>query len=178
MRKSLKILIIVLLVPVASIFMLSLPWLLLFGFSIIEPNPPAPEITYGEFPFKLEYSVNDETFVLEDAVICEYSGVEWNEGVGKHRTWKESFKNSPKDELLIFTDGKVNIYCNVGSAEYYMDDLRYTLSEPHTPIFYHTYPNNFGFIDEQILTTEETLEKYNFKLINWEFSEPVENSFK
>jgi len=36
--------------------------------------PPEPEITYGEFPFRLEYEIDGERFVIEDVVIVEFMG--------------------------------------------------------------------------------------------------------
>ena len=48
-----------------------------------------PEIRYGEFPFRLEYEINGERFVIEDTVICEFDGIGWNEAQGKFRKWKD-----------------------------------------------------------------------------------------
>ena len=43
-----------------GILMISLPWILL-GIGIASlPNPPEPEVKYGEFPFKLVYEVDGE----------------------------------------------------------------------------------------------------------------------
>ena len=39
-------------------------------------NPPAPEITYGEFPIKVTCEINGEIKVIEDTVICEFDGFE------------------------------------------------------------------------------------------------------
>ena len=42
------------------------------------PAPPLPEITYGEFPFRLEYELNEKLHVIEDTLIVEFDGF-WNE---------------------------------------------------------------------------------------------------
>lgn len=171
LKGSLILLLIMLLIVVILLTIIALPWLLIYGLGILEPNPPTPEITYGEFPFKLEYRIDDETFVVEDVIICEYDGVRWNEGIGKHRVWKKILKNSGEENLLILTDGDVKIYCNIGKAEYYMNDLKYSVNEAHTPVFYYITSKGSG--------SERTLlDKYKIELIDWEFSQPIKNSFR
>lgn len=171
MKKLLKVFLVILSIPIIYIIIISSPWLLMLGFSVLEPNPPVPVVTSGEFPFRLEYRVGDKTFVAEDVIVCEYDGVKWNEGIGKHRTWKKSLKNSGQENLLILTDGDIEIFCNVGKAEYYMGDLRYSVNEAHTPVFYYISPQKSG-------STKELLDKYDIELINYQLSEPIENSFK
>jgi hypothetical protein len=36
------------------------PWVMLYAGISLSSNPPTPEITYGEFPFRLEYEINGE----------------------------------------------------------------------------------------------------------------------
>lgn len=171
MKKALIAFLVVLSIPVIFVTIVSLPWLLMLVCSVFEPNPPVPQITSGEFPFCLEYRIGDETFIVEDVIVCEYDGIKWNEGSGKHRTWKKSLKNSGQESLLILTDGDIEIFCNVGKAEYYMDDLSYPVNEAHTPNFYHVSSQLF-------LNTKELLDKYDIELINYQLSDPIENSFK
>ena len=161
----------ILLFLLALVTIISLPWLLMFGLSIIEPSPPVPEIIYGEFPFRLEYSIDGEIFVVEDVVICEYAGVKWNEGKGKYRVWKKRLKRYGEENLLIVEDGKQKIFCNVGSAEYYMGDQQY---QPETSLVPTVYPSIGG----EFHTQQEIMDKYKIKLIKWEFSPPIENKFE
>lgn len=35
---------------------------------------PRPEITYGEFPIELTYSVDGEVYTAKDTVVCEFDG--------------------------------------------------------------------------------------------------------
>ena len=63
----------------------TLPWLLIGLGGLLEDDPPAPQITYAEFPVRLEYEVNGQKKVATDTLICEYDGVGWNEGNGKQR---------------------------------------------------------------------------------------------
>ena len=147
------------------------PWLFLFIFSVLEPNPPIPKETYGEFPFTLEYTVGEDTFIIDDILVCKYDGVEWDEGNGKHRTWKEYIKSTGDEALLIYEDQKLKVYCNIGKAEYYMDDYKYTLTEPFIPQLYcdTTYISGSG---------NELLDTYDIKLIDWQLSKPIENTFE
>ena len=64
---------------------LSLPWLL---FEVLAPNPPAPEVTYGEFPFSLVYEIDGERVEIKDTLVIEHKGVDYNEGMGKYNKWK------------------------------------------------------------------------------------------
>lgn len=113
-----------------------LPWALIFVGMVCEPNPPAPEIKYGEFPLKIEYSINGEQFVVEDTIICEYDGIGMNEGVGKYRKWKNTFA-SGKKQLILFEEEGINenyicedrhnvvttVFFDFGSGGYYMGEL-------------------------------------------------------
>ena len=155
---------------------LMIPILGFVVFNISYPNPPMPEIRYGEFPFRLEYEINGERIVIEDTVICEFDGVGWNEGVGKHRKWKSHLASNKKEEdIFIVTAEKVKIYCYVGSAEYYMNDERWPEQRPLTPRFYFVKLNSW---DTTMYYIEEFIEKYGLKLISWEFTDPIVNTFK
>lgn len=171
MKKITKVLLVVLLIPI--IFVISAPWLLMLGISVLGPNPPKPEITYGEFPFRVEYSIDNEIFVIEDVLVCEYDGVDWNEGVGKHRIWKGTFKNTGEEELLVLTDGDTKIYCSVGGADYYMGDKEY--GEPYDPKFYYVTSFENGTVSGG---ADDLLDKYKIELLDWQLSEPIENKFE
>ena len=52
----------------------SFPWIAIDLHMRLSPDPPMPEITYGEFPFRLVYELNGEQIVIEDIIICEFDG--------------------------------------------------------------------------------------------------------
>ena len=161
------------LVCIIGVLIFASPWIVIFIGGWLSPNPPAPEITYGEFPFRLEYRLEDEVYVVEDVIVCEYDGVDWNEGVGKHRIWKRTFKNTGEKDLLVLTDGDTKIYCSVGSADYYMGDKKY--AELFVPKFYYvTFRENIT----ESGSAEDLLDKYKLELLDWKLSEPIENKFK
>ncbi|MGG1123680.1 hypothetical protein ABHN05_02385 [Brevibacillus laterosporus] len=92
--------IIVLIVFVAIIAYFTVwPWVMIFLGSSLLSNPPRPEITYGEFPFRLKYEIKGKWSVIQDTLICEYDGIGSNEGQGKYREWKEHLA-SGKQQIL------------------------------------------------------------------------------
>jgi len=143
---------------------------------LLGENPPKPEVTYGEFPFRLEYKINGELVIIEDVVICEFDGFGWNEMRGKYRKWTSHLSNSKKESaVLIIVDEKVKIYCYVGSAEYYMGDEKWPELRPLTPRF---VPIKNNPNDMNVYQIDEFIEKYGLKLISWEFTDPIVNTFK
>ena len=171
MKKIEKIFLVILVIPVIGITIISAPWLLMLGVSFLEPNPPKPAITYGEFPFSVEYRIGDEIFVVNDVVICEYDGIGWNEGIGKHYKWRQKLKNSTGENVLIIEDGELCIYINVGGADYYMNDPNYMGAIPFIPNIYPVGESNYR-------SQDEIMDKYKIELINYEFSKPIENKFE
>ena len=139
------------------------------------PEPPQPEITYGEFPFRLVYEFEGKEIVVEDIKVCEYDGVISGSN-GKHRTWKGYLaSDSDNRNVLITADGTREIYCYIGSAEYYMNDETYPEKQPLQPHIYNVMlNNNHG----TMLSQEELLEKYKIKLISLETTPPIKNIFK
>lgn len=150
-----------------------------------EISCPKPEITYGEFPFKLVYKLNGEDHVVEDSVVCKYKRSKFDFETGIHHVWKTTLENdSKRDAVLIVKDGTRSVYCYVGEAEYYMgDEDGYYGATPFTPYVYVTdlIPRfeieEFLMIKMEALSQEEILEKYNIEIISWEFSDPIENQF-
>lgn len=173
-----KIILIIICSLVLLFFILAIvPWLVLyFGLKRL-PDPPVPKVIYEEFPFKLEYEINGERMIAEDKIICEYDGVQINEGRGKFRTWKKYLAGSPKESdlvLLELEDG-TKIYYNVGDSAYYMGDAE----KPR----YANYPFNGVYVvgasqDELYkMKFDEMLEFLNIKLIDWQEPPAIENEF-
>jgi hypothetical protein len=154
-----------------------LPWLLIYIGGQLESDPPKPKVTYAEFPVRLEYEVNGQKKVATDTVICEYDGVGWNEGQGKYRKWKQRLASGNEEVLLEMIDESTGIYFPPETADYYMDDLEdYVVSGGLFPdaLLYKIDgdPDDFS-----IIRADELLKKYKIKLIKWEDSPPIKNSF-
>ena len=173
-NKEISIIIIILLVFVFAYF--TLPFVLIGLDNASKPNPPEPEITYGEFPFKLVYEISGEQKVIEDTVICEYDGIGIGSG-SKYRKWKSRLASGNKEVILLRIDNKKHIYYLVGSPSYYMGDMRKNTTWEHffPDAFLHD-AKGFGMNDK--IKADELLSEYGIKLISWEPSPPIVNSFR
>lgn len=151
----------------------------IIGTWLFTPNPPKPEVTYGEFPFEIVYEIDGEIVTVSDVYVCEYDGIGANEGTGKHRTWKGYFKSTGEETLVLLQDGNLTLACAVGSPEYYMSDPCRSEVVSYDPyIYYIISPNEFGGTSSGVMDIEPLLEQYKIKLISWKLSEPIPNSFE
>ena len=154
------------------------------------PNPPSPEITYGEFPFSLTYEIDGEIKTVEDILICEFDGFEMSNSGSKYRKWNSSFRSgieeiilldlSDKNEINEFGHTMLNLYFYWGTPEYYMGDTKHYKCRS---------AQDFEWVDFQYRTVDgivggsgykanEAYEKYKIKLIDWKIAEPIENKFE
>lgn len=169
---------------------LALPWVIIGLGMHFGPNPPVPEITYGEFPFQLEYEIEGERKIIEDIIICEFDGFEQRGEAGRYRKWKTTFK-SGKERIVLLNTRDLNITDEwgkkilefnfyFGNAEYYMGD---SLANNHKSAqdfnwVEYLYQTADGIIGGSALKAEEAYEKYKIRLIRWEASSPIQNTFK
>ncbi|MDP4118427.1 MAG: hypothetical protein Q8873_04465 [Bacillota bacterium] len=169
------------------------------------PNPPKPAITYGEFPFKLTYELDGETKTITDVAICEFDGYGQRTEAGQSRKWKTHLK-SGTDELIpanergtetdfawitmldLRKDGAfddfghkvLELYFYGGNGHYYMGDElggNSRAGQDFTWVDY-MYQNADGTIGHSGYKANEAWEKYKIRLISWEPSSPIKNSFK
>ena len=69
----------------------------------LPPNPPEPKIKYGEFEFKMIYSIDRELKEISDVLVCEFKGFKVTSiGGSKKRVWSENIKNENSYELFRF----------------------------------------------------------------------------
>lgn len=172
-----SMIIVALLIVLIIIAFFTFPWLGMYTGIKLMPNPPRPEIIYGEFPFSLEYEINGQRIVIQDTLICEYDGIGLNEAQGKYRKWKEHLVSGNQKILLLKVDDSKEIYYDPGNARYYMGDLKSNEG------YEHNFPNAMiaekkgGTISNSIINADELLNKYNIKLISWKYSKPITNNF-
>lgn len=159
-------------------------FLLFAGYSMLtylEPNPPAPVIEMAEIPVEIVYTINDKEYTLSDAYVCEYEGVTiYGSGMAgdrgeKRRLWSGYLKSTEKQELVLYEDDKVKIYCELGAPGYYMGDMRYA-DEAETEIYLEDYENRRIYRD--IFGREDIKELCDAELISFEIAEPIENEFR
>lgn len=178
MFKALKILLGSLVLMVMGVVLwISLPWIILYVGIQSSPDPALPQITYGEFPFRLEYVSDGNPMVIEDTLICEYAGVGSNEGQGKYRKWKEKLASGNDNITLLKINEASEIYFSSGGAAYYMGDL------PEGRSFKHAFPNAImeikdgRFTSTRFVSENELMEKFRIQLTRWEPAEPITNEF-
>ena len=163
------LLVIALVIPIILFAIVLLPWLL---FQVFTHHPPAPEITYAEFPFSLTYRIGSETITVNDTYVCEFAGFNWDTGNGYYINWNGYVKETGLSGVLIVEDDDRQIFCKVGDARYYMEGPNSprvhseSLSPPH---IYPKYKKN----DYNYVTTDQIKQIYDIEIISWEFSEPL-----
>ena len=152
------------------------------AFAIFMPKPPEPKITHGEFPFRLVYEIDGETKVVEDVLICEYDGFGANAARGKYRQWK-SYLASGNTRITLFRNEEIEIFYtpNINHWEagaFYMGDTEiYSSINEVFPNAWYTSDFGNKQVNSYIISADEMWEKYKIKLISWEPSSPIQNTF-
>lgn len=150
------------------------------------PEPPEPEIKYGEFPIKITYELKGQIKTAEDIIVCEYDGIESLGSAGKQRKWKAHLKSGNEHITLLKIDEMSELYCWYGLPEYYMDDLQYESREEYEQTRKRNFHSSFvslarwenGELKRSAVSTTEAWEKYKLKIIDVQYSPPIQNSFQ
>ena len=150
------------------------------------PNPPMPEITYGEFPISVTCEINGEIKEIKDTIICEFDGINDYGSGGKRRKWKSYLKSGNERITLLKVDETSELYCNYGMPEYYMDDLRFQTREEYEQVRERDLDSMFIILGKwegnelksNFIAANEAWEKYGLKIIKVNYSPPIQNSFK
>ncbi len=189
-KKIIIAVIALILLCIIGFLIITFPWWMLFLGTVFQPNPPSPEITYGEFPFYLEYQINEDVYIIEDILVCEFDGFENLGTGGKIRKWKEYVKSTGKGMISLqdlsnaddFTDWGTQVLelCfDPGCAEYYMNDPDSFLNRvPEYDWIDYLYLTPEGEKGYSGFKTDEAIERYNIRIIKWEYSKPIENTYK
>ena len=166
--------------------------------SCADKDHTPPKIADGQFSFSVEYVYNGKAYKYEDAVLCNYVGLKDNQGwrsPAKIRGWEDYLQSSGehyRDILVLeqygveslFTKGRTNncsfVYLSFGRANYYMGEKEY--SDIDAPCFYYdeSFKNSSGTQSgENTVLTEEQLEEYfGIKVVEFNFSSPIENEYE
>ena len=192
MKKKRKAIgIIVILFIIISLLLIGILYFLVMSGAVFSlmPDPPAPEITYGEFDYKLVYELNDETKVSEGTFICEFAGFYSLGSAGKYRKWNMHLNNDENYiTLLDLSNGDVvddfnhkilKLYFSPGNPRYYMGDNSIDIGQQPWDLKWidYMYEDTDGTIGHSGYRADEAYEKYKIKLISWEVSSPIQNSF-
>lgn len=158
-----------------------------FAASVIFCYTTKPKVSQAEFPFSITYEYKGETNTLSGVFVCEYSGSDTIHGEHDRYWIGESKYDNPEnvedvhiveqnDEMQILLAVHENMY-----AGYFMGDplykdyyAEYGLAGVEPYIEYHDAKND-GSLDEE--KKEEILESIGFKIVDYTYAEPIENSF-
>jgi hypothetical protein len=176
--------------------------------SLMSARAPRPEITQGEFAFRLEYEIDGERIVIEDTVIVEHGGTSWDAGIGNHNVWNNRLASGDSEIIEIYRSDTEVIFIpilGVLSGWYLlsMDSIREEfhvdfptirrlnindegVSSQHqkevaTFFSENTQPNwHFFFGARRYITNEDLflLDEYGIQLISFEYDPPIVNSFR
>lgn len=169
---------------------------LIFCMSGCEKNyEQAPAITEGEFPFVLEYEMDGQKYLIEDAVVCAFDGYDLSNPfpfMPYSRTWTQSLKSGDESKKLFIefdaniesalVEGRINvesrIILNYGSGGYYLGDpegadrgpcINYVEEYKTSEKVSHTEVTKLSF--------EQLEDLFAIKIIRFEFSQPIQNTF-
>ena len=159
----------------------------------MQNRPPLdPVITYGEFPFRFEYEIDGERFVIEDVLIAEFEGsVRGNLTTTAARRWQTTLLNDvgPRDPLgsgdfLLKEEGNIAVLFSPGFAHYFMGDIdagirnRIENDERIVRISPHIVVRGSNAVPTRVEDAHDLLAEYGITLISWEYTPPIENSFR
>jgi hypothetical protein len=191
----------------AAVFYFAIwPWVMLSVGSLFSPNPPKPQITYGEFPFTLIYEIDGERKIINDTLICEFDGFGGGVSLDKYREWKGTLA-SGNDSIVLWSGSDVSdvkglydfgevdlleVYYDIPPAWFYMGDYPDNFFEAHeesfSDVFEYYYVNNYsrvwfearhsdGSEDGSSLGDEELYDMFKIRIISWTSAPPIENTF-
>lgn len=187
MKKFFKGIVALLLIGIiGTIVYFMLPWIMITMYS---GSVSVPDITYGEFPFKLVYELNGKNISIEDTIICKYDGtISMGAGGTKHK-WKLWFKSGREQITLLDLNQSMNIdrwghhileiLYYPGNAEYYMDDeLEYDKRQGDTAdSLSYMFKTEDGSIGFSAFSADELWQKYKIRLISWNVAKPIQNNW-
>jgi hypothetical protein len=101
-----------------------------------------------------------------------------NEAEGKYRKWKEYLKSGKERIVLLKVDENIEIYFEPGYAKYYMGDMEDKKYNPIFPDACRVRKKNGRIVSDGIVDKKRLFNKYNIKLISWDDTDPIVNSFK
>ena len=181
------------------LFSMVIVFIMIFCFSgCKERYEPAPQITEGEFPFVLEYEMNGERYLIEDTVVCTYDGYDMSNnfaifGFPYSRSWDASLKSGDESKRLfielepntesVLVKGRINTESRVilyyGSGGYYLGDPEDTERVPCIN-YVEKYKASEKVIHHEVapLSNDQLEKLFAIKIIRFEFSEPIKNTFK
>ncbi|TJY43850.1 hypothetical protein E5161_00085 [Cohnella pontilimi] len=174
MKKVLIILSIIALAPIMLIVVFAiLPWLLIAIGIWLEPAPPAPKLTYAEFPFRLEFESQGKLLTIKDSLICKYDGIGMNEGVGKYHKWKDYFASGIERITLLKISDNQEINYEPGCPESFMEGKGSNFELIYAPFDAVEFKTDGKYKEWSHIEAEELFNRYQIKIINFNVDDPI-----
>jgi len=141
-----------------------------------KPYPGEPTVIHAEFPCTLVYKLNGEEITLTDTIICEYDGIDFEDGgLAYRRQWTEDFRSGDSVFVLAENDDGTRFefqYWNV--APYLMGETDYPEYKLRVGSGVYLIETN-GYrskIDDYSLYHD-----YGIRIVSFEYGPPIENRF-
>ena len=175
------VLTIVLIIVSIPIFLFGIGFSLVAFQHLTVPNPPKPEITYGEFPFTLVYELNGEERVIEDTLIVEFDGFIMYGGPSprKRRAWRSYLKSGGEGLRLLDIDETWALYYRI-SGDVLMENTNPAVEgrDSFSTNAIRRNKNSTAPIGVgRLVFEEELLRRYGIRIISFEIAPPIVNSF-
>ena len=170
-----------------AIILLAITVIAYIAASVLFCYTTKPKVLTGEFPFSITYEYKGETDTLSGVLVCEYSGSNtihrehnryWDQKIIYHNpdNVENPFVIEQNDELQTSLAVQEHM-----CAGYFMGDplyenyyTEYGYDGPEPYVEYFDYKNGISLDDEN---REMILESIGFKIIDFTYAEPIENSF-
>jgi hypothetical protein len=161
-----------------------------------------PSVTSGEFPFRVVFEYQGEIVSVEETVTANYIGHHISWRLVSPRTWDfwlgGTYQNSgfvtglSTRELTIavfdyehqskISPGRTNtaseVWIEFGDGAYYMGDRGNSAYHPGIILAeYFITASGYDSVSHTMLTFEQAEELFGIRILEWEFSEPIVNSF-
>ena len=137
---------------------------------------PRPQVKTGEFNFSVTYELHGEVKTVSGVYVCEYAGVELALDGGYSRSWNEYIKGGMDEHIELGRVGDDVFWLDLDLyPEYFMNDPEWSLIGIPEPRICAVITDSEGTYYEY--DTEIIEENYGARVLNYEYDEPIENSF-
>ena len=144
-----------------------------------------PKIKEGRFHFSVTYEQYGEVKTVSGVYVCEYAGYSFSLEGGKFtRSWEGHVEGiEHADEvyhstvLICTTDDGGEIFLSFDLGAAHMMGEPYFADVVIEPCFFLVYSNEDHTVSEYSGGAEEIEERYGFKIVDYRYDSPIENSF-
>ena len=146
---------------------------------------PAPKIKEGRFNFSVTYEHCGETKTISGVYVCKYAGRSFTlEGGNFVREWEGHIEGIEHAEeiynsavLICKTDDGGELFLDFSLVASHMMGEPYLADVVIEPCFFHEYSNEDHTSSMSGASAEEIEELFGYKIVDYQYDSPIENSF-